>query len=128
MDGLSVTNVANAWLNTLLGTSCSFSAVYVQLHTASPGASGTTSISAATSTRLHATFSTAASGVLSLSTAVGPWTNSGFTETLTDISLWTQASSGSFLLSLPLTVDKPWADGDTFNLSTLTVELTPLAA
>lgn len=127
-DGLSTVNVANAWLNTFLATSCSFSGVYVQLHTASPGANGTTAVSAGTATRIHAGFATATGGVLALSSAMGPWTNAGFNETLTDVSLWTAASGGTFLVSLPLTVTKPWASGDTFTLNTLTIQIVPLAA
>lgn len=127
-DGLSTVNVANAWLNTFRNTSCSFTAVYVELHTATPGANGTQAVSAGSGTRLQATFAAASAGQLTLSSAIGPWTNAGTTETLTDIALWTAATSGTFLGSLPLTVSKPWASGDTFNLNTLTVQLTPLAA
>lgn len=127
-DGLSTTNVANAWLNTLRNNAAQFSAVYVQLHTISPGASGTTGISVGGSTRLQATFSAPSGGELDLASAIGPWTNSGTTETLTDISLWSAASGGTFLMSLPLTTSKPWASGDTFTLNTLTLTLAPLAA
>lgn len=127
-DGLSTTNVANAWLNTLRNNAAQFAAVYVQLATTSPGASGTTGISVGSPTRLQASFSPASGGQLSLSSAVGPWTNGGTTETLTDISLWTAASGGTFLMSLPLTTSKPWANGDTFTLNTLTLTLAPLAA
>ena len=126
-DGLSTVNVANAWLNTLRNTSCAFTAVYVELQTGSPGASGSTATSVGSPTRLQATFSAASSGQLALTAAIGPWTNGGTTETLTDIALWTAASGGTFLMSLPLTTAKPWASGDTFTLNTLTLTLAPLA-
>lgn len=126
-DGLSTVNVANAWLNTFLNTSCSFAGVYVQLHTGQPGSAGTSNPGAGSTTRLHAGFSAPSGGTLSLSSAMGPWTNGGTNETLTDITLWTAASGGTFLASLPLTVTKPWANGDTFTLNTLTIELIPLA-
>jgi hypothetical protein len=42
--------------------------------------------------------------------------------------LWTAPSGGTYLMSLPLTTAKPWANGDTFNLNTLTLTLAPLAA
>jgi hypothetical protein len=127
-DGLSTVNVANAWLNTLRNVSTQFAAVYVELHTNSPGASGSTATSAGSSTRLQATFAAAASGQLALTAAIGPWTNGGTTETLTDLALWTAATGGTFLMSLPLTVAKPWSTSDTFTLNTLTLTLAPLAA
>ena len=127
-DGLSTVNVANAWLNTLRNSAAQFPAVYVQLHTNSPGASGTTAASVGAANRIQAVFAAASGGQLALTAAIGPWTNGGTTETLTDISLWTAATSGTFLMSLPMTVAKPWASGDTFTLNTLTLTLAPLAA
>jgi hypothetical protein len=132
-DGLSAVNVANAWLNTLRATSTSYAAAYIELHLASPGAAGTFSTSVGSTVRQVANFAAAgANGTLqtmTMSTTTTAWTNGAATETLTDISLWTAASgTTTFLISLPLTVSKPWASGDTFTLNTLALSLSPIAA
>ena len=128
-DGLSAVNVANAWLNTLRATSTSYAAAFIELHLTSPGSAGTFSTSVGSTVRQVANFAAAAAGVMTMSTTTTAWTNGGATETLTDISLWTAASGTvTFLISLPLTVSKPWASGDTFTLNTLSLTLTPLAA
>jgi hypothetical protein len=54
---------------------------------------------------------------------VGPWTNGGTSETLTDISVWTASSGGTFLFSVALTTSKAWTSADQFTLSTLGVSL-----
>jgi hypothetical protein len=91
-EGLSTTLVSN-WLNTLRSAGAAFGPVagtFVQLHTANPGAAGTTAVSAGSATRIAATFAASSSGsALALSGSVGPWTNGGTSETLTDISVWT---------------------------------------
>lgn len=125
-EGLSTTLVSN-WLNTLRAAGAAFgpvAATYVQLHTANPGAAGTTAVSAGSSTRIAATFSASSAGsALALSGSVGPWTNGGTSETLTDISVWTASSAGTFLFSVALTASKAWASADTFTLNTLGVSL-----
>jgi hypothetical protein len=127
-DGMSAVNVANAWLNTLRNVSCGFAAAYVELHLTSPGSAGTVSTSVGSTVRQVANFAAASAGVMTMSTTTTAWTNGGATETLTDISLWSAVTAGTFLISLPLTVSKPWASGDTFTLNTLSLTLTPLAA
>lgn len=125
-DGLSVVNLANAWLNTVTGTSFSISAVWAQLHIGSPGASGTANLSAVT-TRQQLTFAAASGGALALSTTPSAW-DMTTTETITDISLWSLSSSGVFYWSAPLTVAKTVANGDTLTLNTCGLSLSPLAA
>jgi hypothetical protein len=127
-DGLSAVNVANAWLNTLRATSTSYAAAFIELHLTSPGSAGTFSTSVGSTVRQVANFAAPSAGVMTMSTTTTAWTNGGATETLTDISLFVTASAGTFLISLPLTVSKPWASGDTFTLNTLSLTLTPLAA
>ncbi|WP_262059671.1 hypothetical protein [Streptomyces sp. STR69] len=129
-EGLSATLVSNL-LNTLRSAGAAFGpvATFVQLHTASPGAAGTTAVAAGSSTRIAATLSASSGGsALALSADVGPWTNGGTSETLTHISVWTASSGGTFELSIALSLSKPWASGDTFTLKTLGVGLTPQAA
>lgn len=130
-EGLSTTLVSN-WLNTLRSAGAAFGPVagaFVQLHTANPGAAGTTAVSAGSSTRIAATFNASSAGsALALSGNVGPWTNGGTSETLTDISVWTAASGGTFLFSIALSLSKAWASADTFTLTSLGVSLGAQAA
>jgi hypothetical protein len=129
-EGLSTTLVSN-WLNTLRAAGAAFGPVstYVQLHTANPGAAGTTAISAGSSTRIQATFAASSAGsALALSASVGPWTNGGTSETITNISVWTASSAGTFLFSVALTTSRAWASADTFTLQSLGLSLGAQAA
>jgi hypothetical protein len=126
--GLHAVNLADKWLNMLGGTAFTAPASFnIKLHTADPGAAGTTAASANT-TRVAATFAAASAGSKAMnntpswaSWAAGP-------ETLSHISAWDDISAGNFLLSAALTASKSVTNGDTFNLTSLTIALTPLAA
>ena len=87
------TGMAQAKINNALDTEYT-GTVWVQLHTGDPGAAGTTSI-ATTSTRQSCTFASAASGSKATNSALS-WTAAA-TETITNFSLWTLASGGTFL-------------------------------
>lgn len=105
-DGLSTVNLANAWLNVLGGTTFTApGSTYVQLHTGTPGASGTSNVSSVT-TREQVTFSAASGGSMSEggADATPTWSSWAGTngEVVTDISLWSASSSGTFYLSAPL--------------------------
>jgi hypothetical protein len=128
--GLSTANLANAWLNSMRGggVGSSFTApaaIWLELHTADPGASGTTAV-AATSTRVQVTMGAAASGSMAESTTPS-WTGAA-TETITHIAAFSASSAGTFYWSAALTTPKSINSGDTLNLTTLTFALTPLAA
>jgi hypothetical protein len=89
----------------------------------------TTAVSAGSATRIAATFAASSGGsALALSGSVGPWTNGGTSETITDISVWTASSAGTFLFSVALTASKAWASADTFTLASLGVSLSPAAS
>ncbi len=121
-DGFSTT-FANSLLNALTNTApTAYNGVYVLLHTAAPGTAATTSVSAGSTTRVAATFSTAASGALALSNTPS-WTNGGTSETITDISCWSASTAGTFLFSAALSASKAWASGDTLQLSSLAVSI-----
>lgn len=130
-DGLATGLVSN-WLNTLRsgGAAYTNTATWIQLHTTGgPGAAGTSNISVGSTTRLQGTFAASSAGsALALSANVGPWTNGGTSETLTDISVWTASSAGTFLFSVALTASKAWASGDTFTLQSLGVSLSVQAS
>jgi hypothetical protein len=129
--GLSTVNLANAWLNTLRGSGAgvTFTApatVFVEAHTADPGASGTTSVSTGAATRQAVAFNAAGSGSMGLS-ASPAWTATG-ADTVTHIALFSASTAGTFYASTVLTVAKTIATADTLTLATLTVSLAPLAA
>lgn len=101
---------------------------YTKLHTGDPGAAGTSNAAAGDTTRKVNTFSAASGGVKSLSTATGPWTNGGTSETVTDVSIWTAVSSGTFVDSVQLTASQAWVNTNTASLTSLSITFTPIAA
>jgi hypothetical protein len=123
--GIHTTNLANALLNTIVGTSFVVPATYIQLHTGDPGAAQTANLSANT-TRNHATFSVAASGAIALSTSPQPW-NMTATETIVAISVWTAATSGLPLWDVALTASQAVNNGDTLTLNTCGLSIGPLS-
>lgn len=83
---------ANTSLDTVLtGTN------WVQLHTADPGAAGTTAV-ATNSTRQSFTMAAAAAGDKSSNSAVS-WTTVPATETYTFFSVWSASTAGTFRFS-----------------------------
>lgn len=130
--GLSAVNLANAWLDMLEATAFTApTATWVELHTADPGAAGTTAVSVGSTTRLQVTsgnWNAAASGSKSISATVGPWTNGGTSETLSHIAVFSASTAGTFWFSAALTSSQAWASTNTFSLTALTVAFTPIAA
>lgn len=131
--GFSAVNTANAWLNTLRGTSAAtftgVTTLFVQLHTGDPGASGTANVSSVT-TRPALNYGAAAAGSQSAIATLPSWATWAGTngEVVTHISIWGASSAGTFYYSVALTASKTVNTGDTLNLSSLTVSLTPIAA
>ena len=128
-EGIATTTLANKWLNWLSGSAQTAPAAnYAELHTANPGAAGTTAVSSVT-TRVAITSSAASGGVLTMSNTPA-WTSWAGTdgEVVTDIAVWDASSGGNFLYSAALTASKTVHTGDNLTLSTLTVSLAPLAA
>ncbi len=125
---LGLTDVlANAWLNTLRGTSYSVANVYVKLHTGDPGATGAANASGET-TRKLVTFGAPSGDAIALSASVS-WTAwAAGAETLTHISLWDNVSAGNCIWTGALSPSKSMSNGDTFTLSTLPISITPSAA
>lgn len=130
--GFAATATANAWLNVLRGTSAAtftgVTTLFVQLHTGDPGSAGTANVSS-TTTRQAVNFAAASAGSQSI-TGTTQWTNWAGTngEVVTHISVWGASTSGTFYYSAALTASKTLNTGDTLNLTTLTVALTPIAA
>lgn len=127
--GLSAVNLANAWLNVISGTTFTGAVgSFIQLHTADPGAAGTTAVSSVV-TRPSATWNAASAGAKTISNTPS-WTSWAGTspETVTDISDWSASSAGTFYFSVALTANKTVQTGDTLTLNSLSVSLAPLAA
>jgi hypothetical protein len=126
--GLSTTNLANKWLDMMGGTAFTApTTVYVKLHTSDPGASAATAASANT-TRAAVTWSAAATGAKSMSGTLTWATWAAGTETISHISIWDASTAGNFLWSGALTAAKTVNNGDTLNITSLILSLTPLAA
>lgn len=117
-DGLS-TAVADAALSTIVGTD----AAYVQLHTGAPGSAGTTAVSSVT-TREAVTWGSPSAGEVAASNEPA-WTSWAGTnaEVVTDISLWSLATSGTFGLSMQLGSSVTMDTGDSLTLTSLTITL-----
>jgi hypothetical protein len=126
--GASAANLANKVLDGITRTAAFPTAgtVFVRLHTGDPGSAGTANSSAVT-TRSAATFGSAASGGVATMTNTPSWSMTS-TETISHISLWDASSGGNFLWSVALTASKAVSNGDTLNLSSLTLTFTPIAA
>ena len=118
--------IVNAFLDSNFGTT------WVKLHIGDPGSAGATNPSAGDATRKQATMGAAATGVKAMTGTAGPWTHGSAsgagTETLSDISLHTLVTAGSFLASGQLTTPQAWSGTNTFVLQTLSVSGAPLAA
>jgi hypothetical protein len=133
--GISAVNTANAWLNVLRGTSAAtftgVTTLFIQLHTSAgdPGASGTSNVSSVT-TRPAINFGAASAGSQSAIATLPSWTNWAGTngEVVAYVSVWSAASAGTFYYSAALTASKTVNTGDTLNLNSLSVSLTPIAA
>lgn len=115
---------ANSILDSEYGTS------WIQLHTADPGAAGTTAVSAGSTTRYQVTWASASGGSKASNAVTGTWTNGGTSETITHISMWSASTAGTFKRSIAVTTSKTWASGDTITIASgsLVVAFTPLAA
>jgi hypothetical protein len=118
-DGLAVAK-ANSTLDSLLATA------YVQLHTAPPGAAGTTAI-ATNNTRKAATFASASGGSKATSADLD-WPSVPAAEDYTDCSLWDAVTAGNFICSGTITANAV-SVGDDFKIlaGNLTVSL-PVAS
>lgn len=126
--GGSASGLVNKWLDMLGGTAFSAPAgVYAKLHIGDPGGAGTASPSAETTRKLVA-WNNAAAGSKAMNATLSLTNWPAGTETLTHISLWDAASGGTFLASGALATSRTINNGDTFNLTALSVSISPLAA
>src|SRR4051812_46412868 len=126
--GLSAANMANAILNIYRGTTFTGIATpFIQLHTADPGAAGTTAVSVGSTTRNAITWNAPSGGSMTVAT-LGAWTNGGTSETITHVTLWSASSAGTFYQSFALSASQAWVSTNTLTITTFTVTYTPIAA
>jgi len=117
--GLSAT-IANdflEWLCNASATSAAPTNIWIQLHTADPGSAGTTAVAGnATRKDLTAAMGTAASGLISNSSAI-TWTT-GEVDTSEDYTHWAlfdASTAGTFLCSGAMTANAVTV-GDEFTI------------
>jgi hypothetical protein len=125
--GLSTTLLAIKWLDMLGGTAFTAPAgAFAELHLGDPGANGTSNPSTETS-RKSITYSAASGGSKAMSNTPS-WSWVQGTETISHLAIWDASTSGNFLFSITLTASKQVANGDTLNITSLSISFTPLAA
>jgi hypothetical protein len=124
-NGVSVL-LANSWLDALCNnTSYAEANTYAKLHTADPGAAGTTAASVET-TRKVLSFAAATTGAIALDTTASwtSWPVGADGEVISDVSVWDDTTAGNFLYSANLAANKTLNTGDTFNLTNITITFT----
>ncbi|GAC70721.1 hypothetical protein GS4_39_00520 [Gordonia soli NBRC 108243] len=126
--------MANLWLNWVRGSSTTPpTTVYAQLHVGVPGATAASNLSAGTvggTVRVAITFAAASGGSISITGTAPSWTcsASAVSETLSHVSFFDASSGGNCLWTAALNSTRTWSTGDTYTLSTDSLNLTPLAA
>lgn len=100
---------------------------WIQLHTAAPGAAGTTAVATET-TRKQITAWNTASGGSQTSNAAAAWTNVAGTETYAKCTFWTASTAGTFGYSGAVTAN-PVVAGDSFTIASGSISVSlPLAS
>jgi hypothetical protein len=106
--------VLNAYFNATNLTAPT--AIWMQLHTADPGAAGTTAVAGNTTRKdVTAVFSAASGGTVTNDVAV-TWTSVSTSEDYTHYSIHSASSAGTFYWSGSITAN-PVTAGDTFTLA-----------
>jgi hypothetical protein len=120
-------SVANSLNDAALraGTFTGAATLFIELHTAAPGAAGTTAV-AGNSTRKAIAFN-ASSGGVSASTSDVTWTSVSTSETYTHFAIWDAVSAGNFIGSGTITANAV-TSGDNFTITAGTATLTLLTA
>ena len=112
-EGLSA-----AAANALLDTHHDTTYPWVQLHTAAPGAAGTTAVAGNATRKTTASAWAAASGGSKVTDVDIDWSDAEVDtgEDYTHVSFWTAVSGGTFGSSGTLTANAVLAAGDTFSI------------
>lgn len=114
-DSFSTTMVTTM-LNALTAAS-----TFVQLHTGSPGASGTSNIASVT-TRESVTWNSPGAGSVTASNQP-EWSSWAGTngQVITDLSFWSASSGGTFATSMQLSSSVTMDTGDSLTLTSIQV-------
>lgn len=113
-EGMS-TSTANSILDAIgNATAYSVATPYVQLHTAAPGAAGTTAVATET-TRKLISFGAAAAGSIANDAAI-TWTGIAGSQDATHFTIWTASSGGTFVGSGVITANA-YTAGDTYTVA-----------
>lgn len=117
-DGWGATAANGVLAATFNGTAYVQTAVWIQLHTGSPGANGTSSV-ATNNTRkdVSTAFGTPSGGSLTNTSVIGPWTAVPATETYSHATFWSASTGGAFICSATLVGDTSVVAGDSFSIS-----------
>lgn len=133
--GFHAVNFLNKCLNVLSGTTFTAPAnTYAELHTAEPGAAGTTAVSSV-ATRVVFAWGAASAGSKSIGATLPAWTNWAGTnnEVVTHIAVWDALTGGNFQYSYRLesspgvAAPKTVGTGDTLTLTSHSVSIAPIA-
>jgi hypothetical protein len=108
-------------------TAYSVATPHIQLHTADPGAAGTTAV-AGNATRKSVSFGAASGGAMSNDAAI-TWTTGEVdtSEDYTHWSLWTASSAGTFIMSGTMTANAV-VTGDEFTIPVGELDITMTVA
>ena len=115
-------SLAHAWLNTLRNVSASYAAIYVSLHTADPGTTGSNEVSGGSYNRQPLTL--AAPSSMSTSNTNDLIFSNMPAVTVTHIGLWTAATGGTFLWSGALTQARTLSAGDALVINAGNLQIT----
>jgi hypothetical protein len=88
---------------------------WVQLHTAAPGAAGTTSVATETTRKQVSAWNAASSGSKTSNVAL-TWTSIAGSQDATHFTTWTASSAGTFGYSGTITAN-PYTAGDTLTIA-----------
>jgi type IV secretory pathway TrbL component len=128
--GLAQTTYINAVLNAMHRSAALTTSPgnFIELHTADPGAAGTTSTASVT-TRPAATFNAPSGSAITLGNTPtwASWAGTSPT-TVTHIAEWDAATAGNFKDSAALTTSKTVQTGDSLTLTSMTISFAPTAA
>jgi hypothetical protein len=120
------TGIAAAKANAVLDAYVS-DVAFVKLHVGDPGAAGANNAASVT-TRMSLTWASASGGQKGI-TNTPLWSAwAGSNQTITHISLWDLVSAGVFKHSIPLATPVAVTGGGSFTLSSLLLNLGPIAA
>lgn len=119
---------ANADLNRFRNVAAAAIATpFIQLHIGDPGAAGTANVSVGCTTRNAITWNAPAAGSMTL-LSLAAFTNTGATETISHVTIFSASTAGTFHHSFALSVAQAWVNTNTLTLSTFTLSRTPIAA